>query len=94
MTTERYVYKKGSRLVFITGRLTMPFDNQVVFGQIMGHFIKRGEAKDITLYLNGKSYKAKKLTNCYGTSYQIHCLMTKDSYRQRFLHFSKWYAQW
>lgn len=74
--------------------LTMPFDNQVVFGQIMGHFIKRGEAKDITLYLNGKSYKAKKLTNCYGTSYQIHCLMTKDSYRQRFLHFSKWYAQW
>ena len=25
---------------------TLPFDNQVVFGQIMGHFIKRGEAKD------------------------------------------------
>lgn len=39
--------------------LTMPFDNQVVFGQIMGHFIKRGEAKDITHYLNGKSYKTR-----------------------------------
>lgn len=25
----------------------------------MGRFLKRGEPKDITLYLNGKSYKAK-----------------------------------
>lgn len=25
----------------------------------MGRFLKRGESKDITLYLNGKSYKAK-----------------------------------
>lgn len=28
----------------------------------MGRFLKRGESKDITLYLNGKSYKAK-ITN-------------------------------
>ena len=32
----------------------MPVDNQVVFGQIMGRFIQRGESKDITLYLEGK----------------------------------------
>ncbi len=25
----------------------------------MGRFLNRGEAKDITLYLNGKSYKAQ-----------------------------------
>ena len=34
--------------------LTLPVDNQVVFGQIMGRFIQRGESKDITLYLEGK----------------------------------------
>lgn len=39
--------------------LILPFDNQVVFGQIMGRFLKRGESKNITLYLNNKSYKAQ-----------------------------------
>ena len=34
-------------------------DNQVVFGQIMGRFLRRGESKVIHLYLNGKSYEAK-----------------------------------
>ena len=28
----------------------------------MGRFLRRGESKDITLYLNGKAYKAK-ITN-------------------------------
>lgn len=39
--------------------LTLPIDNQVVFGQIMERFLARGESKEINLYLNGKSYNAK-----------------------------------
>jgi len=62
MTTENYVYKKEVDWSLLNEGLTLPFDNQVIFGQIMGRFLKRGESKDITLYLNGKSYKAK-ITN-------------------------------
>lgn len=62
MTTENYVYKKEVDWSLVQEGLTLPFDNQAVFGQIMGRFLKRGESKDITLYLNGKSYKAK-ITN-------------------------------
>ena len=59
MTIENYVYKKEVDWSLLQEGLTLPFDNQVVFGQIMGRFLKRGESKDITLYLNGKSYKAQ-----------------------------------
>lgn len=62
MTTENYVYKKEVDWSLLQEGLTLPFDNQVVFGQIMGRFLRRRESKDITLYLNGKSYKAK-ITN-------------------------------
>ena len=62
MTTENYVYKKEVDWSLLHEGFTLPFDNQVVFGQIMGRFLKGGESKDITLYLNGKSYKAK-ITN-------------------------------
>jgi len=62
MTIENYVYKKEVDWSLLNEGLTLPFDNQVVFGQIMGRFLKRGESKDITLYLNGRSYKAK-ITN-------------------------------
>lgn len=62
MTIENYVYKKEVDWSLLNECLTLPFDNQVVFGQIMGRFLKRGESKDITLYLNGRSYKAK-ITN-------------------------------
>ena len=50
MTTENYVYKKEVDWSLLNEGLTLPFDNQVVFGQIMGRFLKRGESKDITLY--------------------------------------------
>lgn len=62
MLSENYVYKKEVDWSLLHDGLTLPFDNQVVFGQIMGRFLKRGESKDITLYLNDKSYKAK-ITN-------------------------------
>lgn len=62
MTAENYVYKKEVDWSLLSEGLTLPFDNQVVFGQIMGRFLKKGESKDITLYLNGMSYNAK-ITN-------------------------------
>lgn len=59
MTTETYVYKKEVDWSLLMEGLALPMENQVVFGQIMGRFLARGESKDIKLYLNGKSYKAK-----------------------------------
>lgn len=54
MTTENYVYKKEVDWSLLQEKITLPVDNQVVFGQIMGRFLRRGEHKDIMLYLNGK----------------------------------------
>ena len=59
MTTENYVYKKEVDWSLLQEGLTLPFDNQVVFGQIMGRFLRRGESKDITLYLNDNHTKLK-----------------------------------
>lgn len=59
MNTENYVYKKEVDWSLLMEGLTLPVDNQVVFGQIMGRFLARGQSKEINLYLNGKSYKAK-----------------------------------
>ena len=59
MIDESYVYKKEVDWSLLMEGLTLPVDNQVVFGQIMGRFLRRGEAKAIHLYLNGKSYEAK-----------------------------------
>lgn len=62
MTFENYVYKKEVDWSLLTEGLTLPCDTQVIFGQIMGRFLQRGESRDITLYLNGKSFEAK-ITN-------------------------------
>ncbi len=59
MLADNYVYKKEVDWSLLMEGLTLPIDNQVVFGNIMGRFLKRGESKEIVLYLNGKSYKAK-----------------------------------
>lgn len=59
MNTENYVYKKEVDWSLLMEGLTLPLDNQVVFGQIMGRFLKRGESKKIKLFLDGKTYEAK-----------------------------------
>ena len=59
MLADNYVYKKEVDWSLLMEGLTLPIDNQVVFGSIMGRFLKRGESKEIILYLNGKSYKAR-----------------------------------
>lgn len=59
ITTEDYVYKKEADWSLFNWGLTLPVDNQVIFGMKMNRFLQRGESKDIYLYLNGKSYKAR-----------------------------------
>lgn len=56
---EDYVYKKEVDWSIFNWGMTLPVDNQVVFGIKMNRFLKRGERKEITLYLDGKSYKAR-----------------------------------
>ncbi|TWH52011.1 HNH endonuclease [Sporomusa sp. KB1] len=60
--SESYVYKKEVDWSLLHEGLTLPVENQVVFGRIMNRFLARGESKEITLYLNGKGYAAK-ITN-------------------------------
>lgn len=59
MISETYVCKKEVDWSLLMEGLTLPMEQQVVFGQIAGRFLNRGETKDINLYLDGKSYKAK-----------------------------------
>ena len=59
MSTENYVYKKEVDWSLFNYGLSIPISHQVIFKQIAGRFIERGESKPITLYLNGKSYKAR-----------------------------------
>lgn len=56
---EHYVYKSEVNWSLLTEGLTLPVKNQVVFSRNMGNFLHRGEAKAITLYLNGKGYLAQ-----------------------------------
>lgn len=47
MTIETYVHKKEVDWSLLMEGLALPMENQVVFGQIMGRFLARGESKDI-----------------------------------------------
>lgn len=59
MDTENYVYRKEVDWSLLMEGVTLPYDTESVFGQIMGRFFERGECKKIFLYLNGRSYEAK-----------------------------------
>ena len=69
MQDESFVYKKEVDWSLLMEGLTLPVDNQVVFGQIMGRFLRRGESKVIHLYLNGKSYEAKIVNENFDSKY-------------------------
>jgi hypothetical protein len=56
---ENYAYKSEVNWSLLTEGLTLPVGNQVIFARNMGKFLHRGEAKAITLYLNGKGYRAQ-----------------------------------
>lgn len=58
-SSETYVYKKTVDWSLLTEGVAIPLENQVIFGRNMGRFLKRGESRNITLFLDGKSYPAK-----------------------------------
>ena len=80
MIADNYVYKKEVDWSLLMEGLTLPIDNQVVFGNIMGRFLKRGESKEIVLYLNGKSYKAK----IVNVNFDSHINRKKDTLQIRY----------
>ncbi len=45
MISENYVYKKEVDWSLLQEGLTLPIDNQIVFGQIMGRFLKEESLK-------------------------------------------------
>ena len=59
MGFENYVYKKEVDWSLFNYGFAIPVEYQVVFKQIAGRFIEKGESKPVTLYLNGKGYPAK-----------------------------------
>lgn len=77
---ENYVYKKEVDWSLLIEGLALPVENQVVFGKIMGRFLRRGERKSITIVLNGKSYNASILNLNLDKKWN-----TKDKYQIRYL---------
>lgn len=63
ISSEDYVYKKEVDWSLFNYGFAIPLEYQVVFKQIAGRFLERGESKPIKLYLNGKSYEAKLQNN-------------------------------
>ena len=52
--SDEYVYKKEVDCSLFNYGFAIPIEHQVVFSQVAGRFIQRGESKDVNLYLNGK----------------------------------------
>ena len=63
MSSENYVYKKEVDWSLFNYGFAIPLEYQVIFKQIAGRFLERGESKPIKLYLNGKTYAAKLQNN-------------------------------
>jgi len=58
-SSENYVYRKEVDWSVLSGAITLPLENQVVFSRTMDHFLYRGESKEIKIVLEGKAYPAQ-----------------------------------
>ena len=58
MTSESYICKKEIDWSALTAGITLPVDNQVIFGQIAGRFLQRGEKRTVKIFIDGVSYLA------------------------------------
>ncbi len=67
---NEYVYKMEVNWSLLTEGMTLPVENQIVFGRIMNGFLQKGEQKSIHIYLNGKVYDAKVVNVNYSQKYQ------------------------
>ena len=95
--SESYVCKKEVDWSLLMEGLTLPMEHQVAFGQIAGRFLKRGETKDINLFLDGKTYKAKivnvnnSIEKRKNDAYQIRYTRNGELSRALQLYFSRSY---
>lgn len=80
--SDEYVYKKEVDWSLFNYGFAIPIEHQVVFSQVAGRFIQRGESKGITLYLNGKSYKAKLNNNRIDKKFGSHADIVQIRYTQ------------
>lgn len=80
--SDEYVYKKEVDWSLFNYGFAIPIEHQVVFSQIAGRFIGRGESKQVTLYLNGKSYKAKLNNNRIAKKFGSHADIVQIRYTQ------------
>ena len=67
MTSESYIYKKEADWSLFNYGFAIPYEHQVIFSEITGRFIGKGESKDIRFYLNGKEYPAKLINIDFNT---------------------------
>ena len=79
-TNQSYVYKKEVDWSLLHEGLTLPLENQVVFAQNMGKFIKRGDSKKIIIIFNGVSYNAKVVNVNFDTKWK----RKKDTFQIRY----------
>ena len=80
--SDEYVYKKEVDWSLFNYGFAIPIEHQVVFSQVAGRFIQRGESKDVNLYLNGKSYKAKLNNNRIDKKFGQHADIVQIRYTQ------------
>lgn len=80
--SDEYVYKKEVDWSLFNYGFAIPIEHQVVFSRVADRFIKRGESKEITLYLNGKSYRAKLNNNSISKKFGNHTDIVQVRYTQ------------
>lgn len=67
---NEYIYKMEVNWSLLTEGMTLPVENQIVFGRLMNGFLQKGEQKAIHIYLNGKMYDTKVVNVNYSSKYQ------------------------
>lgn len=66
---NEYIYKMEVNWSLLTEGITLPVENQIVFGRLVDGFLKKGEQKAIHICLNGKMYDAKVVNVNYNQKY-------------------------
>ena len=79
---ENYIYKKEVDWSLFNYGFAIPLEYQVVFKQIADRYIRRGESETITLYLEGKSYKARLNNNRIADKFGNHADIVQVRYSQ------------
>lgn len=80
--SDEYVYKKEVDWSLFNYGFAIPIEHQVVFSRVADRFIARGESKEITLYLNGKPYRARLNNNSISKKFGNHADIVQIRYTQ------------